>query len=387
MHSRFIPFAAAVLLSWVALGSIWYTMPLLLATLFAKNYFEVGLAIGLIPLIEIIVGVPFGYFVDSGKLKAIAFDSMLSLLLVPLLFESNIQLLTALGVFLLGAGGVGIWIVATAYVANVMGRTEIKYIGYEFALMSVGWILGPVLGSFIYAGFGGVPLMLAELLLLALSSLILLKTLEAKIVIKSRKHPKLLSALKAEGMLIKQFPKLMVSFILMSLFYEFFSYSAWIVVPLLALTRNASIVVGGVITGAIYVPIMLGDALSGRLYRRGKEKSIMLGSVFLSAVMMLLAAILVEDSFYALLILSACAVFVSLASTSMFSVVVDKDKRDAGVISAVSILSGGVGGALGSVVTGATVASYQLFAITAAFCVIAAITMVYIYFAFRKRRL
>lgn len=386
MNNKNVAFMVAVLLTYLIQGSIWYTMPLLFAQTLSGNYLEVGVLVSIIPLIEVIAAIPLGYLADFGRIKSVVFNSMLALLLVPFLFATNINLLTAIGAFLLGIGGIGIWIATNAYVANVFGRKKIKYIGYEFALMGVGWAIGPVLGGYAYGAFGELMLSLMEILVLAIASFVFLKSLKNVIVVHHRKAPKLIRILKIENRVIHRLPAFVMPFLFLSFLFSFVSFAAWVSVPLLALTTGTSILVGGVIIGAINIPFIVGDTLIGRLYRRGRGKEFVTACLFLSAELMVVAALLVSKSIYSLLILFATALLVTIAYVNIFSAIIERDTRDTGEISALATVSGGLGGALASVIAGATIATYKLYFVAGTFCVLVLLYLLYLHTVFKRSR-
>jgi MFS family permease len=361
-------------------------MPLIFAQTLSGNYLEVGVLISIIPLIEVIAAIPFGYFVDFGRIKSVAFNGMLALMLVPLLFAINTGLFTAIGVFLLGVGGIGIWIVTNAHVANVFGRKEIKYIGYEFALMGIGWSVGPVLGGFIYGSFGKVALSVMEVLMLAIASFVLLKTLKSETQVIHKKAPKFIRILRIENRVIHRLPPFVLPFLFISFLFSFIAYAIWVSVPLIILTTGSSILAGGIIVGVINIPYIMGEALSGRFYRRGKEKEIVSVCMLFSVVFMIIATLFVSKSIYSLLILLATALFVTVAYVGIFSAIIERDMRDTGEISALSTVSGGLGGALSAVIAGATVAVYGFYVVTGIFCALVIIYVIYLHFSFRKSK-
>lgn len=377
-----VAFMLGVLLAWIAQGSIWYTMPLLFSKVLSDNYFVVGLLIAMIPLVEVVVAIPFGYYADLGKIKYIAFDSMLALLAVPLLFALKVSSLNAAGVFLIGAGGIGIWIAATAHVSHYFGRKP-KYIGYELAVMGVGWVTGPILGGFLLENFGGVMLAAAETLILAIASFIFLKTMRYKIDVTYKTAPKLGRLFGMEHRAMRRLRLLAFPFLLLSFLFAFFSYTVWVAGPLLARIGDISIFLGGAVIGALEAPYVFGDALAAKFYVRGGVKRIVSVSVLLSFVFMLLSALLVGESFFALIILFGTALLLGIADVALFSALIDSDRRDTGEIAAFATVSGGIGGALAVVIVGATIATYQLYVITAAFGILVAIFLLYLHLRFK----
>jgi MFS family permease len=383
MEGKNVLFMVAVLLTYIVQGAIWYTMPLLFSQTLASNYLAVGLLISLVPLIEVIVAIPFGYFADFGKIKQTAFSSMLSLLVVPFLFATNISVLDEIGVFMLGIGGMGIWIAATAHVAYAFGR-KIRFIGYEFALMEIGWITGPALGGFLLGALGSSGLALAEMLMLAVSSFAFIKSLKVKNAVKHKNAPKLLRILTMQKRVWYHMPFFIVPFLIMSFLWSFFSYAIWVAVPLLAAITNSSIFLGGMIVGAIEIPFALGDAFAGRLYRKGSEKATTGVAILLSAIFMLISAFLLQLGFYALIVLMVSALFLTYAAVGVVSAVMQKGKRYSGEIAAFSAIAGGVGGAVAAMITGATLAEYRLYVVAGIFCFLVAIYLFYAHIVLRR---
>ncbi len=377
-----IAFMLGVLLAWIAQGSIWYTMPLLFSRAFSDNYFVVGLLIALIPLVEVAVAIPFGYYADLGKIKHVAFDSMLALLVVPLLFALKMGPLNAAGVLLLGVGGIGIWIAVTAHVSHYFGRKP-KYIGYELAVMGVGWVTGPILGGFLLGVFSGVALAAAEIIILAIASFIFVKTMRYKIDVAYKTAPKLGRLFGMEHRAMRRLHKLAFPFLLLSFLFAFFSYTVWVAGPLMARIGDISIFLGGAIIGALEAPYVFGDALAAKFYVRGGIKRLVSVSVLLSLVFMVISAVLVSSSFFALIILFGTALLLGLADVAMLSALIDSDRRDTGEIAAFSIMAGGMGGALAVIITGATIAVYQLYVITATFGVLVVIFLLYLHIRFK----
>lgn len=373
-------FMVAVLLAYVAQGSIWYTAPIIFSRVFSSNYFEVGLLFSLIPLIEIAAAIPFGYMADFGKVKHIAFNSTLALLLVPFLLATNLNVLIAVGVLLLGIGGEGIWIATNSYVANIIGKRSIKYIGYEFALMGIGWITGPMLGGFVLGASDRLVLTVIEMLLLAIGSFIFLRVLKVKISVAHIRAPKFIKILRSESALMRELPSFVLPFLLLGFIFSFFGYVVWIAVPLLTLITSAGIFAGGMVIGFVNIPYAIGDVLAGKLYKKGKEKTIVSVCLILAAFFMLLSALLVNESFYSLIILLGTALFVTFAEVGVFSAVIDSAKKDTGEISALETVSGGIGGAFAAIVTGATVAQYGLWVVSGIFVTLIAVYLVYLHF-------
>ena len=383
MRTKNVVFMIAVLLAFIAQGAIWYTMPLIFAQTFGNDYFEVGLLIALIPLMEVIAAIPFGYFADIGKIKTITFDSMLALLLTPFLFTININIFTAMGTFLFAAGGVGIWIATNAYVANVFGRREIKYIGYELALMGMGWVTGPMLGGLIYDGFGKIALAVTEMLVIAIASFLFLRTLEVETPVRNSRAPKFMKILKIQNRVIHRLPAFVFPFLLLSFIFSYLELSVWVAVPLITVITSSSVLLGGFMIGIINIPSMVGEALGGKLYRRGEEKKIVSLALVLAALSMVASAIFLNQSFYALVILLATALFTAFAYVGIFSAVIERDTRDTGEISALATVTGGFGGALAAVIAGATVATYKLQVVAGVFCVLVFLYLLYLRFAFK----
>ncbi len=386
MNGRNVTFMLAVLLAYVAQGAIWYTMPLIFSQTLASDYFAVGVLISLIPLIEVLGAVPFGFFADFGRIKAIVFDSMLALLVVPFLFATNIELLNSVGVFLLGVGGVGVWIGATAHVSNVMGKKNVKFIGYDFAVMGVGWVAGPILGGFIYGGFGNVPLAVTELLLIAIASFLFMKSMRFASDVSRRHTPKFSKLLSIKDGLVSRMPRYVVPFLFSAFMYSFFAYAVWVSVPLITRLSSATVLLGGIVIGVLGIPFAFGDSLGGRLYVRGHTKTLVGVAMVASAAFVFAAAFLLKDSFFSLIILSASALLVTLADVWMFSAVVDIDRQDSGEIAALSVVSGGFGGALGAVVAGATIVEFRLYAVAAVFGAMALLYVVLLFGVMRRTR-
>lgn len=379
MRQRTVTFMLAVLLAYVAQGSVWYIMPFLFSNTLSNNYLEVGLVIALIPLIETISAIPFGFFAEFGRIKTVAFDSMLALLVVPLLFAAKAPLVSALGVFLLGIGGVGIWIAATAHMANTMGKRDVRFIGYEFAVMYVGWFSGPMLGGFVYGNYGNMPLAACETLLFAVASFLFARTLNYRSDVGHVRIPKFSKLLSIESGMLSHIRAIMVPFLLISFMASFFSYAVWVAVPLITHISSENIFIGGVILGAIEVPNVLGFTFGSRFYKRSNAKRLAMGSLLLASLFVALSAFLLSKSFFSLLLLLASSGFVTFADVGLFSAIVDRDKRVTGEISALAVITGGFGGAIASLISGATVASLGLFIIAAIFGVLAVVTALYIY--------
>ncbi|MDE1855522.1 MAG: MFS transporter [Candidatus Micrarchaeota archaeon] len=383
MRNGNVTFMLAVLLAYIIQGSIWYTMPLIFSHVLTNNYFAVGLLIALIPLVELLSAVPFGFFADFGRIKTIAFDSMLAILLVPFMFATNIELLIAVGAFLLGVGGMGIWIAVTAHMANVMGK-NVRFIGYEFAVMAIGWITGPVLGGFVYGNYGTLPLTVAEMLFLAISSFMFLKTMRYASDTTYRRTPKFSKLLSVKDGLLSRIPRSALPLFIVSFLLSFFTYAIWLAVPLLTHIGNVSVLLGGIVIGVLNIPSFFGDALGGRLYRRMNRKSFAGYSVLLAAAFIFASAFLFGASYYSLIILFMSGLLITLSQVGMFSAIVGVDRRDTGEIAAISAVFGGFGGAISSVITGATIAQYSLWVFASAFGVMAVLYFLYLRFAFRK---
>ena len=383
MRSGNVAFTVAVLLAYIMQGSIWYTMPFIFSRVLTNNYFAVGLLIALIPLIELLSAVPFGFLADFGRIKTIAFDSMLAILLVPFLFATNINLLIAVGAFLLGAGGMGIWIAVTVHMANTMGK-NVRFIGYEFAVMAVGWITGPILGGFVYGNYGTLPLTTIEMLFLAISSFLFLKTMNYASDTTYRRTPKFSKLLSVKDGLLGRIPKSALPLFLLSFMLSFLTYAVWLAVPLLTHIGDVNLLIGGIVVGVIEVPYFFGDALGGRLYKHANKKNFVGYSMLLSAAFIFIATSLLSASYYSLTILFVSGLLITLSQTGMFSALVSTDKRDAGEICAISSVFGGFGGAISSVITGATVAQYGLWVFAAVFGFMAVLYFVYLQLAFRK---
>jgi len=384
MEGKNVLFMVAVLLAYIVQGAIWYTMPLLFSQTFASNYLAVGLLVSLVPLIEVVGAIPFGYFADFGMIKQTAFSSMLALLVVPFLFATNIGVLNEIGVFMLGIGGMGIWIAATAHVAKAFGGRKIRFIGYEFAVMEIGWITGPALGGFVLGALGGGGLALAEMLMLAASSFAFIKSLKAKNAVKRKNAPKLLRILGVQKRVWYRMPSFIAPFLIMSFLSSFFLYVMWVAVPLLAEITNSSILLGGMVIGTIEIPFALGDTFAGRLYRKGGEKAATGAAILLSAVFMLISAFLLQLGFYALIVLMVSALFLTYADVGVFSAIIQKDKRDSGEIAAFSAIAGGVGGAVAAAITGATLAEYRLYVVAGVFCFLVIAYLFYAHVVLRR---
>ncbi|MDE1874315.1 MAG: MFS transporter [Candidatus Micrarchaeota archaeon] len=383
MKASNVTFMLAVLIAYIVQGSIWYTMPFILSHALSNDYFAVGLLIALIPLVEVLSAVPFGFFADLGRLKMIAFDSMLAILVVPFLFATNVDLLVALGAFLLGVGGMGLWIAVTVHMANTMGK-NVRFIGYEFAVMAVGWITGPMLGGFLYGSYGTVPLTAVEMLLLAISSFLFLKTMRYASDVAQRKTPKFSKLVSAKDGLLSRIPRSALPLFFLSFLLSFLTYAIWLAVPLITHINDVDVLIGGVLIGVLEVPYFFGDALGGRLYKHANKKSFVGYSVLFAAVSVFVVTLLLGVSYYSLIILFVTGLLVTLSQTGMFSALVSNDKRDAGEIGAISSVFGGFGGAISSVLTGATVAQYGLWVFAFVFAAMALLYFAYLHVAFRK---
>lgn len=387
MDRPLVYFMLSVLLMYILQGSIWYTMPLLFSQTFSNNLFNVGLLISLIPLIEVLVAIPFGFYADFGRIKSIFFVSSLSLLMVPMLILMNSQIFNAIGVFMLAIGGIGIWIAAIAYLSSMINKKDVRYVGYEFSVMSLGWVFGPILGGFTYQLGGGFGLTLMETFVIAISSFLMLVTMSMEIKMRRKHAPKLLQLLRSESKIIKKIPDFLLLFFFLGFIFDFYSYAVWVSVPLLTVLRGMSLIVGGIIVGIVEVPYVIGDAVGGYIYKRNSEWFVITACLIIAIVSILAAAWFENISFFGISILFITGLALSIASITTWNLIISKDRADVGEISAMSVIAGGLGGALGALVAGASLVHYQFTVSAIVVSVLSFLLLIYLNVVFKRVKL
>lgn len=378
MQGSIVRIMIGILLTYIALGIVWYIMPYVLAATFLNNFTQVGMAIAVIPIVSIFVSIPLGYYADTGKIKRITLNALLTILVSMFLF-AVLPAAYLVGLLLLGIGTEGVFIGVTAYLFNIIKKSEARYIGMEFSVMETGWFLGPILGGFVYTTSGGLGAALVSTVLLGLSYVVLSKELEEKIALKHQKPPKLSTMLQREQALIRKFPHFAVAFMLFNFIYSYFSYAVWVTVPTLILINGASIFLGGIVIGVISLPYGIGELIGGIVYRKKDKRTITIVATIMAMLSALAVAPLVQQNIYAVSLLLVVSFFLAIAYVALYSFVLERDRRFTGELTALSIIAGGLGGAVGPIIAGATTQSYGIYLLSLTFVALSLMFLVYFY--------
>jgi predicted MFS family arabinose efflux permease len=160
---------------------------------------------------------------------------------------------------------------------------------------------------------------------------------------------------------------------------SFLFYSIFVSVTLLTVAEKSSIFISGVILGIVSLPEGFGYAVSDRIYKMKRKRPIIIGATILSTMVAFIVALFAGQDILAitLLLVSSCAL--AIGYVALFGFVLENDKRDVGEFSAFNIIGGGVGGAIGAILSGHTAGSAGISTAMLAFIGISVVFIIYFY--------
>jgi len=378
MRKAMLGILTGVFLSYIALNELWYLMPYALSNTFPSNYSLVGTLIALIPIIEIPVAIAIGYYSDSGYSKRLVVGSIILLFIVSI-FLAKGGVYSIVGAMALAVPTMSIYIAISSFITNKLRNQNVLYVGYEFSAMSAGAFLGYPISGYLYQYLGFNQSIIAAVFFLIVALLILYSLLEDTIKGTHDVCPRIQGFFEREKKAVRKFPRFLIGFLIFSAMSSFLFYSIFVSVTLLTVAEKSSIFISGVILGIVSLPEGFGYAVSDRIYKMKGKRPIIIGATILSTMVAFIVALFAGQDILAitLLLVSSCAL--AIGYIALFGFVLENDKRDVGEFSAFNIIGGGVGGAIGAILSGHTAGSAGISTAMLAFIGISLVFIIYFY--------
>ncbi len=368
-----------VILVNIAITALWYTVPIIFSNILNYNYALVSLLLSIIPLIEIIGSIPIGFYVANGRSKSVGAVGTLLLILTPIVFV----IFSALGLIsmiLFGAGSITTEISIEAYIFNIIKKVKIKYVGLMYGLSGIGGLIGASSGGLLLEYYNVYYLLLFVSSLLLIALFLFIKYINSINTFRLKKPSNFKSILKEEFGLYKRFKHFITGLSIFSFMFGFFEWAIWLIVPLIIIIRSADIFYGGLIYGVICLPFGFGSLLASRVYKRRKKRNIIIYSTILSIIVMLSTSLLLSISAYIIVLLLLVSFCISVTYLGLSGYILERDRSDMAEFYVFETVSYDVGGIIGILICGFTIAVVSIAAVSIVFSTIAVAFLTYFYF-------
>lgn len=382
MERSEIALMSVVFIIGIAIFILWYTVPLILASSFNHNYPLVSLIIAIVPFVEIMTAIPIGFYVGNRNARRMGVGGMLMLISTPLVLLLFFGV-GAIAMVFLALGSVATEISFGAYTYNVIKDVKIRYVGTVMFLSEAGGLIGASFGGFLLQYYNIYYIIGAVAALVAIAIVVFMKYLKPmKFVTKTRPIP-FMSMLKEEGSIIHKFRHYMTILSIFMFMMGFLDWAVLLLVPFIILIHSANLFYGGIIYGIVNLPYGLGDLIGARAYKRSLKRKLIIWSTLSAVVLMLVMPALLHINVYILVVLCLVSLCMAIANVALSGYLLEKDRKQTAEFFSFETVTYEIGGIVGTILTGVTVAIEGIAAVSIIFAVMAGAFL--FYFSFRSK--